>query len=223
MRPNAPAPRMLLAAAAAAALSAAAMPVAATTTLTFDGDICSAASDGTGAFSSCSNSSFINQAYGDSAEAEVGYSSASSAASPSSMSFWLDSYSGLTRVAYGGVDPAVTIVPTAGNQVQLLGFDLGAWPNANRQSQVTVTDLGTGVPILSTGPITVLGSTPTSFSFASAVSTGGFSIRFGPDGFNVGIDNIAFLAGPVPEPGTALLLAAGVALLGGRRLRRTTG
>jgi hypothetical protein len=185
--------------------------------LDFSGDVCAVAGTGIGAFASCSNGSFINQAYGDTPEVDFNF--LSRADLTSSMSFWADAYSGLERVAYGNI-PAITITALGDNFVSLESFQLGAWPNSNRASQVTVTELVTGNVLLSTGPITVLGTTPTTFNINST-SSHGFTIVFGPDGFNVGIDNITYTTSPIPEPGAWALMALGLAGLGAVARRRT--
>jgi len=182
--------------------------------LDFAGSICSANADGSGSFASCSNGTRINQGYGDSAAVDVTYRASSEFSN--SMFFWADSYSGMSNVAYGdssGGTPTILIMPTAGNTVTLAGFDIGSWPDADRISQVTVVDLAGGSPLVNTGAITISGGTPTSFSI-NASSSVGFSIAFGPDGFNVGIDNIAFSTTAVPEPATAALLMLGLTAIG---------
>jgi len=125
---------------AAASLAFLAMGAQATV-LDFSGSICSASADGSGSFEACANFSRINQGYGDSAGADVTYQS--SPGSPNSMYYWVDSYSFLTSVAFGDVNstPTILIVPTTGNTVTLVGFDIGSWPNVDRVSQVTVLDL----------------------------------------------------------------------------------
>lgn len=187
--------------------------------LDFSGDICSANPDGSGAFTACSNFAPVNQAYGDSAGVNVSYQY-DTGNPTASMQFWFDAYSGMERVSFGGIDPSITLTALGGSAISLTGFDLGSWPNSTRNSQVTVVDLATNATILSTGTIAVLGSTPSSFSFSNTVSTVGFRIQFGPEGYNVGIDNLAFTVSAVPEPKSWLLMVGGALLLG---LRRRSG
>jgi hypothetical protein len=84
-----------------------------------------------------------------------------------------------------------------------------------------VFDLAGGSPLVSTGSMLILGAAPTIFSI-SATSSAGFSIAFGPDGYNVGIDNIDFTTSAVPEPASVALLLAGLVVVGAAgRARRT--
>lgn len=203
----------LATAAAAAALLFTAGASQAVTVLNFDGDVCAAASSGNGALTACSNYAPINQAYGDGGGVDVSYGYEPNGVD--SMRFWFDAYSTMERIAYGGTTPQLTL----SGAVTLHSFDIGAWPNTNRQTQVSVIDLATMLPVLSTGQFVVLGSTPTHFDI-NLSSSAGFRISFGPDGYNVGIDNVAFTAGAVPEPQTWALLVAGLALVGSAARRR---
>jgi hypothetical protein len=207
--------KLLLCLAAAGFVSA---PHAAT--LSFDGDICSLNNDGSGSFVACSNFSRINQAYGDIPGVDVSYGS--TIGSPDSMMFWADSYSTLERVAFGdsgGGSPTVTLTALGGGAVTLTSFQIGSWPNADRTSQVTVTDLDGGALVVSTGPITIFGAAPSIFSI-NASSSVGFVINFGPEGYNVGIDNVAYSAGAVPEPAAWALMAVGLLATAGLARRQ---
>lgn len=202
----------LAAAATATALATASTAQAAV--LTFDGDICAGGT-------SCQNSEAIDQTYGDIAgQLDVAYSSGGN----QPMQFWSDQYSDLTNVAYGsGAGASVLLTPLSGYKVTLNGFDLGAWPLTNRTSQVTIREIGGGV-LFSSGAITISGQTRSQFS-GSYTSASGIEINFGPDNFNVGIDNIDFTVnavggGAIPEPGTWALMIAGFGLAGGALRRR---
>lgn len=136
--------------------------------------------------------------------------------------YWTNDYSGLRDVAYGDIGSAeIFLAPAPGFSVTLHSFQLGAFLE-NRTSQVTVSD-GLGNVLLSTGLITVPGATPLTFA-DTWTSSAGIEISFGPDAFNVGIDNITFDVVPtgtvaVPLPGSLILLATALAGLGVLRRR----
>lgn len=186
--------------------------------LDFTGDVCASASNGVGPFTACNDNSAINQAYGDAADVDFSFAFDAANSSITSMRFWSQQYSDLQRIAYGNV-PVITITALDGNLVSLASFQLGAWPNTDRPSQVTVTELVTGTVLLSTGPITVPGNLASTFDI-NKTSANGFVITFGPDGFNVGIDNIVYSTSPIPEPGTWALMAFGLAGLAAAARRR---
>jgi len=220
-----------LAPAAALAIALSAGSASATTyTLDFSGNICG---DGTEA---CGNGSEISQGYGDVAgQVDVIYDSNTTVGDEGSdasrMFHWGPSYSDLTSVAYGGVGVPVSIFLrplAAGLIITLDTFSLGAWPNTNRDTSYSVLD-GLGNLLTSSGPITVLGATASIFGNPGTWSSAdGIRIVFGPDAFNVGIDNIQFTVTgdgggggptPIPLPASALLLIAGLGGLAALRRR----
>ena len=180
--------------------------------MTFDGNICDTVS------TVCGLGSQISQSYGDIAgQLDVSYDNnlAVTVGDPD-MFRWASDYSGLENVAYGdgGATVEIFLQPLSGWKIAGLGFDLGAHPNVNRFSQVTVLDAGGGPALLDTGLITIPGAAPSHFTVAGE-SASGFRIQFGPDAFNVGIDNIAFdlVASdvtPIPEPATWALMILGL-------------
>lgn len=185
--------------------------------LTFDGNICDT---GTGS-DPCLNNRFISQSYGDGVGVDVTYSG--QVGLTESMRFWNTAYSDLTNVAYGrsGQTAEIFIAALPGFEIVLNGFDLGAWPTSNRSSQWTILD-GNSTLLQQSGTITVLGSIATSVVPGLTSSTG-FRIQFGPDAFNVGIDNIDYTVNQVdssePEPTTLLLVGLSLAGLGFTRKR----
>lgn len=189
--------------------------------LTFDGDICDFSTT-----NACANSRNILQSYGDQpGSLDVIYYRNGVESGLDPLVFWSTGYSGLENVAFGtGLGAIGTaeifLDPAPGYTVTLHGFSLGAYPNADRSSQYAILG-GDGTPLVSSGPITVLGSTPTQVSLVETRSDG-IRIRWGPDGYNVAIDDIDFTVsgGPIPEPTTPALLALGLAGLARRALRR---
>jgi PEP-CTERM motif len=189
------------------------------TVLTFDGTIC----DGPGNI--CTNGQEIFQSYGDRPGLDVMYER--DLADPGDpLSFWNTQYSNLVNVAFGaGISGSGTaeifLNPEPGYTVTLNGLALGAWPNQNRMSQLTILG-GDGTTLFASGPITVLGATASSFGFA-LTHPDGIRIQWGPNAYYVGIDNIDFtLEGPqaIPEPSVLALLAIGIAVLAWGTRRR---
>lgn len=184
-------------------------------TLTFEGLICDTPGN------SCANFDSILQSYGDVAgQLDVQYDSDISNPDPTPFRYWADQYSGLFDVAFGEVGSTVEIYlqPLSGFRITLLGFDIGSWPDLDGQSQVTILG-GDGSVISSTGPTTIFGNAPTHFA-PGLTRSDGFRIQFGPDAFNVGIDNINFELTAVPEPSTWAMMILGFGAAGSMIRRR---
>ncbi len=189
-------------------------------TLTFEGPICFIPGP------VCENFSSILQSYGDIAgQLDVQYDSDISNPDPTPFRYWSNQYSNLSDVAFGEAEAAAEIYlkPLSGYQVKLLGFDIGAFPNTDASSQVTLLG-GNGFEIFSTGLTTIFGDKPTHFA-PGLTRRDGFRIQFGifgRDAFNVGIDNINFEVTAVPEPATWAMLILGFGAAGSMIRRRRT-
>jgi hypothetical protein len=182
--------------------------------LSFDGDICE------GPTGACEDAFAVLQTYGDQPGVlDVVYDRDILVQGLAPMIFWSGQYSGLRNVAFGtglGLRGTAEIFlrPRTGYAVTLHGFSLGAWPNVDRGSQYAVLG-GDGTPLFQSGPITVLGSAPTQAAF-DLTRSDGIRIQWGPDAYNVAIDDIAFSmlrVGPIPEPTTLALIALGLGVV----------
>ena len=140
--------------------------------------------------------------------------------------FWTDSYSGRPAAYSNSSVGLITLTPAAGLTVTLDSFFLGGWPNTNRNISYSIDDLATPGLDISVNAAFVAGSTGLLVTPALTSATG-LRISFGPDGYNGGINNIAFSIAAVPEPESYLMLLAGLGLVGaiarrGRRSRAAT-
>jgi hypothetical protein len=196
-------------------------------TLNFSGNICGIAGN-----APCANSSNIGQSYGDIAGVvDVSYRSAVTGTGVTYEDFlhyWDAGYSNLTGVAWGGANQTgfyseITFRPlSAGQQVTLNGFDFGDYLDSNGGSSVSIYALN-GSLLWNGGSFNPGATAATHFAPAISSATG-LILRWGPDGYNVGIDNIQFtVAGstaPVPEPETWGLMLAGLTATGWYARRR---
>lgn len=176
----------------------------------------------------CVNFAAISQSYGDVAgQLDVIYDGDASTLVLDDFSYWTNDYSGHDDVGFApiGATGRIVLKPTLGFEVTLDSFFIGSYQSINRNTQITVLDLGGGT-FLSTGA-TVIGASGETYAGAWT-SASGIAIEFGPDAYNVGIDDIVFSVSPlagaaVPLPATALLLAGGLTALAGASRRRRRG
>ncbi|MBV9743813.1 MAG: hypothetical protein JO099_08620 [Acidobacteriia bacterium] len=190
--------------------------------LTFPDSVCSANSDGSGAFTTCSDYSFINQAYGDTADATVTYIDKINTGQ--SLRWWATGYNDLPTAVWGGNGDGtgqswdrIQITPNGNLSVTLNGFDLGAYNMTQRFTDLQILDAVTGSVLVDYGTQLIgAGNTATHFS-PDVSSPDGIAIEWKDTGYNVGIDNIDFSVsgGTVPEPAAYVpvaLLLAGLAI-----------
>lgn len=183
------------------------------TTLDFSGDICGVAGNEV-----CGNYSQIGQNYGDVAGVlDVAYRSIRTSDNTTYeeyLKFWSTGYSGLTGVAWGGVNQTgyrseISFSALGGQVVTLDGFDFGDYQNRNYGSSVQIYD-GSDNLLWDGGSFN---PDVTATHFAPGISGNKLVLRWGPDGYDVGIDNIQVTVSAVPEPQAWAMAAAGLLAL----------
>lgn len=180
--------------------------------------------------SACANFGAISQSYGNTSFMDVSYRSVSdfgdtSVVRPNAF-YWGPSYGGLSSVVYGGVSLSdvleIKFVALNGATLSLNGFQSAGWPSTTRNSEFRIYDLNFNQ--LYSEMFVAPGSGFYQFSCTTCTYANGFILQLGPDGYNVGLDNIdvsATAAPPaIPEPASWALLVAGFGLTGAAMRRR---
>lgn len=178
--------------------------------------------------SNCSTSDcIISQSFGDSVGVDVSYRSliASSGVTHNDfLKYWGPGYGDLPGVAWGGrVDTAseVKLTAAAGYKVSLIDFDFATYAGRSVTAPFTVLDLaGNVLQTFRAGT-----SWPThAHATINTDYLDGVILRWGPDGYEVGVNNLQFdvkqVAGAVPEPGAWALMITGFAGVGAVLRRR---
>ena len=201
---------------------------AATTILDFSRSICGGAGN-----APCNDGTQIGQNYGDSAAVDVSYRSITASTGVTFESFlkhWGPNYGNLTSVVWGGADGSnyiseIKFMPSAGFEVALLGFDAACY--LNRVSCQTLNygiTSGVGAAIAS-GSSALLSGSSSAIAVNSAYFSDGIVLKWGPDGYDAGLDNIRFdaraITAAVPEPATWAMMILGFGLIGGAMRRRS--
>ena len=213
---------LIFAAAAACATALAAPASAAVQVLNFSGAICGAAGGQT-----CSNAGQISAAYGDTAELDVRYRAIDSVTGLPTEDFlrrW-SSFGDLPGVAYAGGGAAsvveIFLKPAKGYEVSLLDFDFASFQR--RVPNVPIRIGAGGGEVIQQGVFSTGGATHSSLAVNSDYFTSGIVLRFGPNGFDAGVDNIRFdvrQAAATPEPGAWALMLLGFGGMGAMLRRR---
>lgn len=209
--------------ACAAGIACAAPASAVTTTLDFSGNICGAAGN-----QACGDYSEIGQNYGDGTGVDVSYRSTTSfgVTYEPYLKYWGTGYGDLAGIAWGGADASyaseITFQALPGYELTILGLDGACY--ANRATCQTfpfiIIEIGGQLPA-ALGAVHAPAGDHSSFAFNFGYSSSGYRLTWGPDGYDGGLDNIAFdvraIAGPggVPEPAAWALLMLGFGLVGG--------
>ena len=148
----------------------------------------------------------------------------------SSLTFWR---SGVAGYSYGDLGDVVYVGPAApvgeirfdvlgSNRLTLNSIDFGSGQNDARASQVNVFDLSFN--LLFSSSFTVPAAGHSTVLLGGLSNTQGLILQFGPDGYEVAIDNIAYDLSPltagVPEPASWAMLITGFGLTGAMARRR---
>ena len=221
--------RWMLLGIAGAALASPVPAWAVTTVLTFPSNICGPAGN-----QSCGNGSEIGQNYGDGVGVDVGHRAfltATGVTSEPFLKYWSTNYGDLVGIVWGGAGAAgytseITFTALAGYEISLIGFDGGCYLNrASCQTfPYSVSAIGGGV--VASGSLTPPSGGHDSALLNTAYSTSGYVLQWGPDGYDGGLDNIAFdvravgANGAVPEPATWAMMVMGFGTMGHALRRR---
>lgn len=188
--------------------------------------ICTADSAGGGAAIACTNSFYIQQTYGDVAGViDLSYSAPRIVTDSRSLRWWDSNYNDLYGVLWaeggdGNSMARIELKPTGGGVVNLTHFDLGAYSNATLGTTVNVFELGGGPALFSYAGSVGSGSTTHNSFDINVSSSKGLWIEWQDSAYNVGIDNVTFTVGAVPEPSTYALMLAGLIACGAVARRR---
>lgn len=173
----------------------------------------------------------IAQTFGDTAQVDVSYRSITAATGEtyeSFLTYWGGGYGDLTGVAYGGSNSTgyiseITLKAAEGFAVSLLDFDFATFVNTTASAPFLITDLAGNTLSAFTG---ATGYPKHGHAAVNTAYLDGVILRWGPDGYNVGVNNLQFdarslsVAGAVPEPSTWAMLILGFGALGSMMRRR---
>lgn len=194
------------------AIAAAVPAQAATTVLSFNNAKCTPEP-------TCRSSLTVDQSYGDGAGVDVSYrvfNPLTGETYRNGVTYWEKGYGDLDGVIYSGTSNPfrveITFKALAGYELSLSSFDLATYQRVTASTPVSIESLSGGN--LFSGQ---QGTNPGGHNHVTvdtAYVTDGIRLMFGPDSFNVGIDNIAFdvrsvATGAVPEPATWAMLILG--------------
>ncbi len=170
----------------------------------------------------------IPDSYADTEEIDVSYASVNilTGARAEGLYRYGVGYGDLNGVTFGGrnrIDYAseIRLEAKSGFVLSLLDFDFASFANRSPVTPIVISDLAGN--IISEGVRSTGGSTHNNYLVNSAFGSG-VVIRWGPDGYEVGLDNIRYttreLTGAVPEPGTWAMMIAGFGMVGAGLRRR---
>lgn len=209
------------------ALAGAGEASAATRVLDFGAGVCGK--------TDCGTSGAIDRSYGSGSGVKVSYrtvNTSNGGTITDQLHFWRSEYGDLTNVAYGGADNSrfsAEIILTAlpGFELSLQSLDLATFKERTGSAPLSIRTLGG--EILFSQTVSTNPGSHNHLTFDVGPVTDGIILAWGPDSYNVGMDNITFdvrpLASAVPEPGAWALMLLGFGLAGSalRRSLRVAG
>jgi hypothetical protein len=168
----------------------------------------------------------IPQTYGDTADVDVSYRTIQKSDGQTVGAGLFDFKSGygdLTHVVFGGTDMThylaeITLTAKAGRLLSLQSFDFATYGGRSSKVPINVFDLDGNV--LTSGNFSTNSPKHATLAMNSDFLSG-VVIRWGPDSYNVGLDNIRYdtlLA--APEPATWAMMLMGFGTLGWSMRRR---
>ena len=188
---------------------------------------------------SCSNTEAILAGYGDTTGLDVSYRSLNHPAGTvyqPYLKYWL-TFGDLSGVVWGGANDddyrSENIFDALdGFEISLRSFDVATFARSTPSSPFAISSLG-GVSIFA-GDIATNPGAHNHFVLNGAYFSDGIRLGWGPDGYNVGVDNLvldirAVTAAPaplpIPEPALWAMMIAGFGTVGGliRHVRRRGG
>lgn len=171
----------------------------------------------------------ISQSYGDGPEHDVSYASRltnGDSAFLGELRYWSTQMGTLEDLAFCCDGPhadsvgEITIIPEPGKGIRLISFDLAAYDpddlDIPLDSQFQIFT-NTYELLYSSGPLSISAITFSHFVVDIVNLHGGLILQWGPDGYDVGIDNVQFEV--IPEPASLALLGIGLAAVGLHRWR----
>jgi hypothetical protein len=180
----------------------------------------------TGCLSGGGTNCLIPQSYGDTDAVDVSYRTLSASTGEplgAGLFYFAGGYGNLGGIVYGGSDSThfkaeITLTAKPGHLLSLQSFDFATYANRTAKVPITVTDLD--------GNVLESGLYSTGYPGHGTLSPNtamlsGIIIRWGPDSYNVGLDNISYTAiSTAPEPASWALMLAGFGALGWSMRRR---
>jgi hypothetical protein len=153
------------------------------------------------------------------------------------LRFWDGGYSGQSAAwCSSGVNCALDLTVSSGSSVTFNNFRLGGYPNTDREISWSIIDLATNTTVASQAAAPVSGTTGLLVDLG-LISSAGFRLLFGPDGFNGGLTELTYNfedgngngngngngsgPQPIPLPAGVLLLFAALGGLGVASRRRS--